>query len=307
MNQIQKYIWLIETIKRAGKISLQDISRLYRENKDLSDDQPLSRTKFNRWRQAIFSMGINIACQRSGGYLYYIDSESCQITDHVKRWLFETFSVSNTIRTHLSIRDRIIVGDTPSGHAHLPVIVSAMAQSKMLRICYDAFERPREEVTVEPYCVKLFNERWYLMACNTENGHIIPYALDRMKDVELLGKPFELPADFNPTEYFSKYYGVWTCQEPKPERIVVRAFGHHRRYFETLPLHPSQKKIADTEAYADFEFYIVPSFDFLMKMLHCATAVEVLEPASLREKMKKTISQMSLLYDEKREQDDNNR
>ena len=44
MTQLQKYIWLIDTIRRAGKISLEEISSRWERNKDLSDYKPLSRT-----------------------------------------------------------------------------------------------------------------------------------------------------------------------------------------------------------------------------------------------------------------------
>ena len=50
MTQLQKYIWLIDTIRRAGKISLEEISSRWERNKDLSDYKPLSRTTFNRWK-----------------------------------------------------------------------------------------------------------------------------------------------------------------------------------------------------------------------------------------------------------------
>lgn len=37
MIQLQKYTWLIDTIRRAGKISLEEISDCWERNKDLSD------------------------------------------------------------------------------------------------------------------------------------------------------------------------------------------------------------------------------------------------------------------------------
>lgn len=40
MSQLQKYTWLIDTIRRAGKISLKDLSDKWQRRKDLSDSQP---------------------------------------------------------------------------------------------------------------------------------------------------------------------------------------------------------------------------------------------------------------------------
>ena len=92
MTQLQKYIWLIDTIRRAGKISLEEISSRRERNKDLSDYKPLSRTTFNRWKDAIFSQfGIIISCQRSGGYFYYIENPEDIDEDELKKWMLDSF------------------------------------------------------------------------------------------------------------------------------------------------------------------------------------------------------------------------
>lgn len=67
MTQLQKYTWLIDTIRCAGKISHKELSDKWERNKDLSDCKPLHRATFNRWRDAIFSQfGIIIDCQKTG-------------------------------------------------------------------------------------------------------------------------------------------------------------------------------------------------------------------------------------------------
>ena len=75
MNQLQKYIWLIDTIHRAGKISLKELSKKWESNKDLSDYDPLPRATFNRWRTAIYEQfNIIIDCQKKGDFLYFISN-----------------------------------------------------------------------------------------------------------------------------------------------------------------------------------------------------------------------------------------
>ena len=46
MNQLQKYTWLIDTIRRAGKISHKDLSDRWSRNKDFSDGHELHRATF---------------------------------------------------------------------------------------------------------------------------------------------------------------------------------------------------------------------------------------------------------------------
>lgn len=168
MTQLQKYIWLIDTIRRAGKISLEEISSRWERNKDLSDYKPLSRTTFNRWKDAIFSQfGIIISCQRSGGYLYYIENPEDIDEDELKKWMLDSFAISNLIGENLSLKDRIIVNQIPSAQSHLATLLEAMQGNRVVLITYCGFNKKRSYTfPVEPYCVKLFENRWYLLAHN---------------------------------------------------------------------------------------------------------------------------------------------
>lgn len=105
-----------------------------------------------------------------------------------------------------------------------------------------------------------------------------------------------MPKDFDATEYFSTKFGVVIGYDVKPERIVIRANEDHKHYLKTLPLHHSQRLIEDYGEYADFELYLSPTYDFVMKLLHVGAMIEVVSPASLRRSMKGWISEMYELY-----------
>mgnify|MGYP001039104981 CR=1 FL=1 len=50
------------------------------------------------------------------------------------------------------------------------------------------------------------------------------------------------------------------------------------------------------DEYADFEVYLAPTYDFIMRLLHTGAMIEVISPASLRQTMKEWISDMYELY-----------
>lgn len=54
-NTINKYVWLVETIYKAKKISFEEINRRWLDN-DMSEDKPLSIRTFHKWRVAIEEM-----------------------------------------------------------------------------------------------------------------------------------------------------------------------------------------------------------------------------------------------------------
>jgi len=297
MTQLQKYTWLIDTIRRTGKISHRDLSDKWERCKDLSDRKPLHRATFNRWRDAIFEQfGIIIDCQRVGGYLYYIANPGDIDEDKLKKWMLDSFAIGNAIGENLSLKGRILVDEIPSGRNHLTTILEAMKGNRIVEISYHPFQRPHiYTFTIEPYCVKLFENRWYVLGRNNR-GEIRLYGLDRLEEARATDLTFKLPKDFNAEEFFSTYYGVVIGDGTKPERIVIRAHGDHKHYLRSLPLHSSQREIEDCGEYADFELFLAPTYDFVMKLLQVGSMIEVVSPASLRKTMKGWISEMYELY-----------
>ncbi len=298
MTQLQKYTWLIETIRRAGKISHRDLSDKWERCKDLSDCKPLHRATFNRWRDAIFSQfGIIIDCQRVGGYLYFIANPEDIDEDELKKWMLDSFAVGNLIGENLSLKDRIVVDEIPSGRDHLTTLLEAMKENRVVNIEYRAFKYSRSfKIPVEPYCVKLYENRWYMLGHNLSKDTIRLYGLDRIELVAITEQEYKLPKNFSSSEYFSNYFGIVIDDDVEPERIVIRSNADHTPYLKSLPLHHSQKLVEDNGEYADFELYLAPTYDFVMKLLQAGAMIEVISPTSLRQTMRGWISDMHELY-----------
>lgn len=298
MNQLQKYTWVIETIRRAGKISHKDLSEKWERCKDLSDYKPLPRATFNRWREAIYQQfSIDIQCQKVGGYLYYIANPENIDDDKLKKWMLDSFAVGNIIGDNLSLKGRILVEEIPSGRDHLTTLLEAMKDNHVVNITYRPFKKTQSfTFPIEPYCVKLFENRWYVLAHNVHYGDIRLYGLDRMESVEVTDETFQIPEDFIAEEFFSGSYGIVVGTGEKPERIVLRANKNHKYYLQSLPLHHSQRMIEDCGEYADFELKLAPTYDFVMKLLQVGSMIEVIEPLHLRKTMKGWIKDMYELY-----------
>lgn len=298
MTQLQKYTWLIDTIRRAGKISHRDLSYKWERCKELSDCTPLHRATFNRWKDAIFSQfGIIISCQRKGGYLYYIENPEDIDEDELKKWMLDSFAVGNLIGENLMLKGRILVDQIPSGRDHLTTVLTAMKENRIVNIVYRAFRYNKGYAfPVEPYCVKLFENRWYLLGHNLSKDTMRLYGLDRIESVEITDREFKLPKDFVAEQFFSNYFGIVADSDVKPQRIVIRANSEHAPYIKSLPLHHSQQLLTESDEYAEFELYLAPTYDFIMKLLHSGAQLEVISPTSLRKTMHQWISPMYDLY-----------
>ena len=100
---------------------------------------------------------------------------------------------------------------------------------------------------------------------------------------------FERPADFAPEEHFAEYFGVMTDGTPM-EHVVVRAYGKMANYLRTLPLHNSQRELESGEGYTDFSLDIRPSVDFISELQSKIDSLDVLEPQSLRDKVRNILA-----------------
>ena len=150
------------------------------------------------------------------------------------------------------------------------------------------------EVDFEPYCLKLFNQRWYVLAHfhrdatpeKEERDYYGVYSFDRMQEVSLTNVKFEVRDDFDAQDYFSECFGVFVSESTPAERIVLRAYNKQRYYLNDLPLHHSQKVIGRGENYTDFEYYIRPTIDFCGHILSLANQLKVICPQSLADRIR---------------------
>ena len=95
-NQINKYVWLVETLYHAKKITLKEINRRWLDT-DLSEGLEIPRRTFHTWKNAVEEMfGLVIMCDKSDGDRYYIENREVLEDDGLQRWLLSTMSVNNT-------------------------------------------------------------------------------------------------------------------------------------------------------------------------------------------------------------------
>ena len=104
----KEYIWLIETIHQAGKITFAEINEKWCRTEE-SGGVEFARTTFNRHRDAILDMfGVIIECDRKDSYRYYIYNKEVLREDSIANWLFSTLSVGNMLDENVGLQDRIL-------------------------------------------------------------------------------------------------------------------------------------------------------------------------------------------------------
>ena len=283
----RQYIWIINTLRAYRKLTLEELNHKWIDD-GVADGNPLQRSSFNRHRNAILDMfGIIIDCEPKT-YKYFISNKEVLSEDSIERWLFSTLTVHGVLADSAAVKERLVLESAPAGVEFLETIIRAIRTNHRLRMGYKKFEAEGYEKVVCPYALKLFHQRWYLLALNDEEQMRI-YALDRVTMMELTDEIFKIPADFSAQTYLSEYFGVLTTDTPLAH-VVVRAHNWMPNYLRTLPLHHSQRELESTADYTDFSYDIRPTSDFLGELLRHSNGIEVLEPQDLREKMRQMIA-----------------
>ena len=290
----KEYIWLVNTIKRARRISFAEIQEKWLDT-EMSGGVEFARSTFNRHKDAIQDIfGINFDCDRKGGYKYYIANEKVLREDTVQNWIVSTMSVNDVISDSKALHDRIVLQQIPCDE-YLETFINAMKRKVRVEVKYRRYESDNvTEVDFEPYCLKLFNQRWYVLAHfhrdatpeKEERDYYGVYSFDRMQEVSLTNVKFEVRDDFDAQDYFSECFGVFASESTPAERIVLRAYNKQRYYLNDLPLHHSQKVIGRGENYTDFEYYIRPTIDFCGHILSLANQLKVICPQSLADRIR---------------------
>ena len=294
LNQINKLVWIIETICKARKITFEDLNRKWIDNVDLSGGEEMLKRTFHKWKWSIFdTFGLVIECEKAAPYRYYIENVDDMKRGSIENWLLNTYSVSNSLIESKSIKDRIILEEIPSGREYLDPIIDAMKKSHFIHITYYNYWREdTREHYLMPLCVKLFRQRWYMVGRTWPLGKDIIYSLDRIRDFRLSDHTFEFPEDFSPQEYFDGCFGIIPDKKCKVEDVLLKVNAGQANYMRDLPMMESQQEIERNDEYSIFKLRVRPTYDFQKELICNCEELEVLEPLWLRKEIAGSVKRM---------------
>ncbi|MBO8437329.1 MAG: WYL domain-containing protein [Bacteroidetes bacterium] len=288
-NLFLRYVWLVSLLYRYKRMTLREINERWLHT-DYSGGVPIPRRTFHCHREKIQELfDINIECDRRTSE-YYIEDCQTLANDKIRSWLLETFSVNNLAAEQQHLHDRILLEKIPSGEIYLTSVIEAMRDSRIIKFTYKSFtDAAPHDVYLQPYFVKVFRQRWYVIGYTSAYNGIRTYSIDRFENIEVTKESFEYPSDFIPEEYFDGCFGIMYSNLPC-ESVVLKVSSVQAGYFKTLPLHETQKTVSDTETHTVFKYEMKITNDLIKEILSYGADVEVISPQSLRSKIEKHLS-----------------
>jgi len=267
----------------------------------MSENKPLPLRTFHKWRQHIEGLfDLIIENENCGQYRYYIQNAEDLKNGSMRSWLFNTLTVSNLIMESASIKNKILFEEIPDGERFLPMILEALKKNQVLEMTYQSYNYDESfTFEIEPYCLKAFKQRWYLVGRSPYYDKIMIYALDnRFKDLQPTNEFFDYPKDFKAEDYFDDCFGIIADQKVKVETVKLKVSAGQANYLRSLTLHQTQKEIERTDEYSIFTVRLHPTFDFQQEILSMGSDIEVLSPKWFREDTAERVKAMWNKYKE---------
>ena len=282
------YIWLLNTILR-GPISRAAIDEKWAHaNANEYKQDYLPESNFHRWKTTVeLLFDVKIKC--NGNNEYYIE-EAADLRDaDLRLRLLNLMSMDSLLKDSKELSDQILFEPIPSGEKFLAPIIEALRDKTAIEMTYQGFTKDYPATfIVEPYCLKMFKQRWYMLAHSVGRDKTLIYSLDRIHALEPTTQKFQLPKDFDAEFYFRNVYGV-SGMEDQPQEVEIKIEAYQANFLRSLPLHPSQTEIERQEQYSIFRYNLVPAFEFKQELRKHGSVLEVLKPQWLRDEFRKDI------------------
>lgn len=209
-------------------------------------------------------------------------------------WVEEILTKINYGFTNHNDQQQIISFDNNEyllGIDFIGSLFDAIVYKKVLEIEYCSYKSNIPlNITIHPYFLKQYNNRWFLFGYNESLNKINNLALDRiqnLKEIKHIYKNDNIP-DFN--EYFEDIIGVTKPEGVKLEKINIRVSPYRTPYVKSKPIHGSQKKVKEDETGFCFTIEIIPNNEFYQQVLSFGADMEILEPKNIRGFIKNEIN-----------------
>lgn len=123
-------------------------------------------------------------------------------------------------------------------------LYTAISIHQVIILCYHTFLNYEvKKVSIVPYLIKEYNNRWFLIASACDTGKILTFPLDRIDDFRIDYRNRYIPAPEDLSERYEDIIGVTLNEGHSLEQITFWVSDKSKDYVETKPIHGSQTRV----------------------------------------------------------------
>lgn len=283
LNQIKRLSAIVNKLSGICEyVSKEDLMEAM--SGDMAENGPYTLRTLQRdikTIEEVFGMEI----QNVKGKGYRIVGRDPVYTDRFKELLSE-IEILSTVGSDSGTRDYIIPEQRRMTFSvDIQKILRSIKQRRNVRFSYSLLRLGGKEAEylAEPYFLKQSQNRWYLVAM--VEGILKCFELGRFVSFKVLDEEFSRDESVQAENLFRDCFGIWDDPKMSVEDIRLRFSPLDGRFIKTLPIHSSQKIVAETNEYVEVTLRLKITNDFVMALLSRSSSIEILAPQSLKDRI----------------------
>lgn len=295
-ESIARYNLIIKKLRRRPATFVEIEDYLALESEIQAYNFNISKRTFQRDRddiRALYNIDILFDFSKK---VYYIDFDEQPEANEIILEAFDIFNALNLtdrLSKHIHFEKR-----KPQGTEHMYGVLHAIKNQIQIEFVYQKYwEDELTERIVEPYALKEFKNRWYILSKDSGDNKIKSFSLDRISDLKILNKKFNFPKDFDVNEHYRYCFGIISPNDHEPEDVILSFNAFQGKYIKSLPFHDSQQILIDNEDELRIQLKLFITHDFFMELLSFGENLKILKPQTLIDNLKSTVRDIQSIYE----------
>ncbi len=280
-----RYSLIIKKVRNSQPTFKEIVDYLKMESELQEYDFHISKRTFLRDIKDISSLfNIDIRYNFSKKVYYIENDEDPQANERILEAfdIFNALNITDRVSNYIHFEKR-----RSQGTEHLHGILHAIKNRVKISFTYYKYwENDFSKRNVEPYALKEFRSRWYLLAKDLDDNVVKKFGLDRISELTITRHKFKILKEFNVNDLFRNCFGIITPVKEKLQEVELLFTAFQGRYIKSMPLHESQQIIVDNENELRVKLKIYVTHDFIMELLSFGANVKVIKPNNLIDELK---------------------
>lgn len=289
---ISRFLLIVKKLRIKPYSSFEELRRyidLQLDYLQMQDDTLMmgfSKRTFQRDIREIRNLfGIDIAysTSRKG---YFIDQDQAENMNFQRMMeafdLFHSLNLAQDLTPYIHLEQR-----RPQGTENLYGLLHAIKNRLLIKFDYRKFwEEEVRQRQVEPFALKEFKNRWYVLGRDAGAGAVKHFGLDRLSKLEITNQNFIYPENYSVEQSHRFSFGIMGPNDKHPQEIILSFDPFQGKYIKTLPLHHTQEILVDNSEELRIKLTLYLTHDLLMELLSHGANLKVIAPKSLVEQVK---------------------
>ncbi|MBS1909152.1 MAG: WYL domain-containing protein [Bacteroidetes bacterium] len=231
----------------------------------------------------VFGIDIEYSKTNKGYFISQSETENMNFQRMIEAFdMFNSLNLAQDLTPFIHLEKR-----RPQGTENLYGLLHAIKNNLKIKFTYQKFwEEESSQRLAEPYALKEFKNRWYIMAKDSNNNIIKSFALDRLTTLEITNQTYQYPDKYSIEQSYRYCFGIISPNDEEPQDIILSFDPFQGKYIKTLPLHETQQVLVDNDEETRIKLKLYLTHDLFMELLSFGDNMKVIEPKSLADEIK---------------------